>query len=167
MKKKIIASVMLAAAAVLVSTSAAWGYTGATGSNTAAPGATVTYTTPNTGEAPATPAIITVTPNVDNLAGASLITWHVAADQTVNYSFKIPATATNGEVFHTTVTAGAFTGDYAVTVVVASASGGLAFTGSTPGPYLWFGGGLLALGIALISVLTIVRRSRKATTAHV
>lgn len=162
MKKKIIASLMLAAAAVAVTTSAAWGYTGALSQNSATPGTTITYTAASTGQAAGTPVTFTVTPGVDNLVGSST----VASDGSLSFSFSLPSTATNGEVFTASVTAGTFSDTRTITAVVASTSG-LAHTGVDTAPYVWFGGGLLALGIALVAVLAVMRRSRKTQASHI
>ncbi|HEY0229019.1 MAG TPA: hypothetical protein VGC05_22050 [Mycobacterium sp.] len=169
MKKKIVALIALTFAAVLVTAPAAWAappYTNGVDHNSGAPGAVITYTATTTEPPTTTPVDVVVTPDVDDLQTASEIHFFVGAGGVIRFSFKIPAAAPNGQVFVIDVHAGRFVDTQSVTAVVPARSG-LPATGVDAAPYLWFGGGLLALGIALVVVLAVVRRSRKAPPAHV
>ena len=88
------------------------------------------------------------------------------------YTVTIPANASAGTKYTFSVVAHAATGPDvfrdSVTLTVAgmaadsaSAAGALPFTGTNSTPFVWFGGGLLVLGAAFITMMTVVRRTRR------
>jgi hypothetical protein len=61
-----------------------------------------------------------------------------------------------------TATGTGFSNSIAVTATIAPAD--LAATGINPTSFVWFGGGILALGLALVVVLMAVRRNGSSGT---
>jgi hypothetical protein len=142
-------------------------YTGGLSSNTATPGAVVTYTAATTGF-PSADALASITPDAEFLA-ANSATFTTSATGALAFSVRIPATASPGSTFDLTVSVGdgeeAFLDAESISIVALPADDGTAFTGFDAVPYLWFGGGLLALGIAVIVVLSVLRRGNRAADA--
>jgi hypothetical protein len=142
-------------------------YTGGMSSNTATPGAVVTYSVATTGF-PSTEALASITPDAEFLA-ANSATYTTSASGGLTFSLRIPAAATPGSTFTLNVTAGtgeeAFADTESITILAVPADDGTALTGFDPAPYLWFGGGLLALGIAVIVVLSVLRRGNRTVGA--
>lgn len=165
MKKQLFAGAALAALAVFAFAGPAHGaneYTGSLSSNTAAPGATLSYTAANTGF-PDTEATVTVDPDVVFLA-ANTATYTTSSTGALNFSFQLPGTAAIGQTFVMTVTAGEGAGNFedteTITIVALPADDGTALTGVDPAPYLWFGIGLVVLGAGVLGVLVVSRRNR-------
>lgn len=168
MLRKILAGAAIAAAALLATPVAANAYGEQPPiAETIEPGEAVTFgftglpaNTPSTAVAPDA-----VTLAVLKAATLSKVT---SADGTVTYT----ASATTPGTYTITVTAGSETRVATLTVVPAdggalpgsgsgsSADGGLADTGVDPVLFAWIGGGALALGAALVVVLSTVRRAR-------
>ena len=161
MKKILFASAALALALVTVPAAASGvSYTGSLDKNSVAPGGTVSYTSTDTGQPSGTPADVSATPDVNYIGSANVGHYTVAADGSLHFSFTLPTSAANGTVFTISVTAGRFTDSKTVTAVVASSSG-LPATGVDAAPYIWFGGGAVALGLAIVVVVAVTRRNRK------
>lgn len=159
MKKQILASAAIAIALIAAPSAAlAVNYTGSTSSNTVSPGGTITYSA-ETGQPQGTPALVTANPDV-TFSPANSTTYAVGAAGHFAFSFVVPTSTAPGTVITLTVTAGTFNDTHTVTVTAIS-SGGLAHTGVDVAPYLWFGGGGVALGLALIVVVAVTRRNRK------
>jgi hypothetical protein len=167
-KRNIIAGALLGGLLVVGFSSPAFAqnpYTGGMSSNTATPGAVVTYSVATTGF-PSTEALASITPDAEFLA-ANSATYTTSASGGLTFSVRIPAAATPGSTFTLTVNAGAgaeaFADTESITILALPADDGTALTGVVdPVPYLWFGGGLLALGIAVIVVLSVLRRGNRA-----
>jgi hypothetical protein len=168
--KRIIAAIALAFVAALAVPSAAFAasYTSDISANSAQAGVGITYHAytgaPNqtgsgsvTGSSGATDPIVT----------ASAITVTTNATGVATIHFTIPTSAKAGQTFTAVFSIGGVSAPAQTVTVVAplaitSTSGSpLAFTGVQAVPYFWFGGGLVIVGIALIVVMTITRRSRK------
>lgn len=151
--KKFIAAVILVIVGVFGAPAAAHAaYPTPSGPTTGAPGATLNYTF--TGIPDAT---VSITSTGDVTLAATVVksvsggSASVAATFPSTGSYTITATGDSGYLA-------------AITVRIAAApSDGLADTGVDATPYLWFGGGLLVLGVALIVVLTVVRRNKVTT----
>lgn len=180
MKTRIIATVAVAGALVLgVQTSAfAADYSGVVDDTTVAPGGIITYTSTDTdlpagvtgtasltGELAAEEATIT---SVAITTKSAQVTTDANGD--LSFQIKLPTSAPAGSTYSLSVAVGDFVDSksFAVAAVPAdtagtsgSASGALPSTGVDATPYVWFGGGLLLLGAALVSVLAFVRRSSK------
>lgn len=77
----------------------------------------------------------------------------------VAFTATLPSTATGSYAFTATGAASGTVGT--ATITIAAADGGLPNTGSQfPVLLAWTGGGVLALGAALVVVMTVVRRQR-------
>lgn len=177
MAKRILAIAAIALAAIFAVPTAAMaagyvppGNVSSSGGPTAAPGGTVTVTFAagsfNNGE--------TVTVSVTGdpaptlaVIGTATKTYTATATGGVSFNVIIPATATASSVYSVVATGNTSgnVGTYRITVAAASAStpvgGGLAYTGGTISMLVvWGGAGLLALGLALLIVMRVVRRQR-------
>jgi len=119
-------------------------------SQAAAPGGTITLSTSNW--APGEDVTITY-PDSFTLAGSIV--------KTASGAGVVTATASGSSAGTFTVSfVGATSGTVNFSVTIDPA---LAYTGSAdPTPYLWLGGGALALGIAAIVTVAVVRRERNA-----
>ena len=174
MKTRLIATIAVAGALVLGAQTSAFAddYTGAVTSTTAAPGAVITYSATDTD----LPAGVTGTASLTgNLAAeeavitpASTKTATVVSGENgdINFTIKLPTSAPAGSTYTLDVAVGSFNDAKTLTVAAvpvdsAAGSSALPSTGVDATPYVWFGGGLLALGAALVSVLAFVRRSNK------
>jgi hypothetical protein len=160
--KKLIAVATIVVAAVLLPVTAAQGYGELAGPTSASPGAAYSY-------------------NVSNLTSTDDVTLAVdgPGDVTIAGLVTLAKTPTGGGPYAasfgvTFPTTGVYTlvatqpgntvGTVSVTVTAVPADE-IAFTGTNATPFLWFGGGLLVLGAALVAVLAIVRRNKSATPA--
>jgi LPXTG-motif cell wall-anchored protein len=171
-KTRLIATAVVAGALVLGAQTSAFAadYTGEVTATTAAPGATITYTSTETDEAPFTTGTASLDGTLANeeavISQASVLRTAVTTDANGDLSFtvKLPTSAPAGSVYTLDVAVGAFQDsiELAIAGVPAdTASGALPSTGVDATPYVWFGGGLLLLGAGLVSVLAFVRRSSK------
>jgi LPXTG-motif cell wall-anchored protein len=173
-KTRLIATAVVAGALVLgAQTSAvAADYSGEVTATTAAPGATITYFSDDTDEAPFTTGTASLTGTLAAeeavITQASTLVQSVTTDASGNLGFtiKLPTSAPAGSVYTLNVAVGAFNDTETLTIAAvpadtANASGALPSTGVDATPYVWFGGGLLLLGAGLVSVLAFVRRSSK------
>jgi hypothetical protein len=83
----------------------------------------------------------------------------------LNFTIKLPTSAPAGSTYSLAVSVGDFQDAKTLTVAAVpadtAAGSALPSTGVDATPYVWFGGGLLVLGAALVSVLAFVRRSNK------
>jgi len=121
------------------------------GNQSVAPGATITLTT--AGWQPSEAVTITY-PDSFTLAASTVVAANGSGVASVNFASS-SAAGTYSVVF-----TGATSGTITLSVTVDPA---LAYTGSAdPAPYLWLGGGALALGIAAIVTVAVVRRERAA-----
>jgi hypothetical protein len=162
------ALVALAVFAVAGPASAVNEYTGGLSSNAATPGATLTYSAPQTGF-PDSVATVTMTPDAEFLTVNST-TYTTSPTGALAFSVRLPGTAAIGQTFVLTVAVGQAPGNFedseTITIVALPADAdGTALTGIDPAPLLWFGGGLLVLGIAVIGVLVAVRRGQRVDPA--
>lgn len=167
MIRKAIATAALAVLAAIAVPAAAQageaGYTGQGPSVTAAPGEAVSLTF--TGLPANTPSTATA-PDAVTLAVLKAATASKPTDASGSVTYQ--ASATQPGTYTITVTAGQSVATATLTVVPADTAGGgsgsgddLASTGfDLPVLALWIGGGALALGAALIAVMTTVRRGR-------
>lgn len=158
--KKLLATVALVAVAVLLPAHAANAYGDVSGPSAAAPGSSYTYEVtdlPTNGDVTLTVdgpgdvtivGLITSDPKTPTGSGPYSTSFLVTFPSTGTYTLA----ASQGRVFI----------DSLAIDVTAAPSDGLAATGVDATPYLWFGGGLLALGVALVTVLTVVRRNKVA-----
>ncbi|WP_213814523.1 hypothetical protein [Glaciihabitans sp. dw_435] len=184
MKTRIAAVAVLAAALALTATTAANAdetYPSDISANTAAPGADITFSAPETGEAPGTPANISLTGDLAaeeaTITAASTLTSTVAvaADGSLTFDVSLPTNAAPGSTYTLAVSAddgvgASFNQTQTLTVAAVPAdtaadaadgtTDGLAETGTDSLPYFWFGGGLLVIGAGFITAMTIVRRNR-------
>jgi len=139
-------------------------------SNTAAPGAAVTFTA-ETGQPEGTPATATLdgfqAAEGGSITLASTLTksFAVGADGNLRLAVKIPASAPAGAKYSFAVTAGSFSTTETITAAVAGTADQLSFTGTNAAPFVWLGAGLLAVGAAFIAVFAIKRRNRSAARA--
>jgi LPXTG-motif cell wall-anchored protein len=172
-KTRLIATVAVAGALVLGAQTSAFAadYTGGVTSTTAAPGAVITYSATDTD----LPAGVTGTASLTgNLAAeeavitpASTKTATVVSGENgdLNFTIKLPTSAPAGSTYSLAVSVGDFQDAKTLTVAAVpadtAAGSALPSTGVDATPYVWFGGGLLVLGAALVSVLAFVRRSNK------
>lgn len=185
MLKKSISAAALAAALILAP-SAAFAvsasptpspYAGQdTQSDTAAPGAPVTFTSEQTNLEQGTPIDITVdgpTSVTFQTAVLSTSSTEVGADGTFSFTVTTPADAAPGSVYTGEATGtddllNTYTLDFTITIAAADADGeaegdgdgaGLPVTGAADtGALVWFGLGALALGVAAVSVVAVKRR---------
>lgn len=168
MLRKILAGAAVAVAALLAAPAAATaaGYGGQGPAVVAAPGEAVTLTF--TGLPANTPSTA-VAPDAVTLAILKAGTASKPTDASGSVSYT--ASATTPGTYTITVTAGQTVATATLTVVPAdagsgagssggSSDGGLADTGVDPVLFVWIGGGALALGAALVVVLSTVRRAR-------
>ena len=186
MKTRLMATAGVAAALVLGAHTSAFAYAPPVTPNAGAPKAVVPYSSGNTGEAPGTPATVTLDGELAaeqaSITQVSLYTNNdLAVDEEgeLNLAVNLPADAPAGSTYTMAVAAGDFADTVSVVAVALPADGGtvavpvantggssstggaLASTGVDATPYVWFGGGLLVLGAGLVSVLAFVRRGRK------
>jgi len=185
-KKILIGATIAMAAAIAVPTAAnAAGYVPAssvtvTGSTTAggttvvdfaagsfAPNETVDFgvsgATPVTLAAVGSQTIVTTTETkMADASGATSIRVTFPSNATGSYVLTaVGETSGNVATATFTVSAGAVTSSTG-TVAATSSTGGLAFTGSTvPMALVWGASGALGLGIALVAVMSVVRRQRE------
>jgi LPXTG-motif cell wall-anchored protein len=177
-KTRIIATTIVAGALVLGAQTSAFAadYTGDVSSNTVAPGGLVTYTSTDTDLAAGVTGTASLTGNLAAEEGAiipaSTLTTSVTtgANGDLSFQIKLPTSAPAGSTYSLDVAVGTFNDTVSLAVAAvpadttgsASGSGSLPSTGVDATPYVWFGGGLLALGAGLVSVLAYVRRSKNA-----
>lgn len=122
------------------------------GNQSVAPGGTVTLTT--AGWTPGETVTITY-PDSFTLAATTTRLANPSGVVTVNFN-----SASAAGTFSVVFTSPSFPAGITLSVTVDPA---LAYTGSAdPAPYLWLGGGALALGIAAIVTVAVVRRERAA-----
>lgn len=178
MLKKTATAAAIAAALVLAPAGAAFAeitepYAGQeTQSNTVAPGATVTFTSDETGLLPGTEIDIVVdgpTSVTFSNVVLSTATTTVDADGTFSFGVTIPADAAAGSVYEgvasgTDEEQNSYTLLFDITVAAADSDagpvgGGLPDTGAADtGALIWFGLGALALGVAAVAVVAFKRR---------
>lgn len=173
LKKTFIAAALLAVAAAIALPTAAHAdpYTGTLSSNSVGPGGTFTYTV-DTGY-PSAPGNASLAGETNGAAvGGSIeaIVYGVAASDKfttkptgfVTLQVKVPSNARPGSTFTLSVDVlGFHSGPTFVIAGSPSVSAMLPHTGLNAVPFIWFGSGLLALGAALVVVLSVVRRSRR------
>lgn len=173
LKKTFVAAALLIVAAAIAMPAAAYAdpYAGALSDNSAAPGSTITYSpdtgNPNTsgdaalsGETDGSPVGGSIEQAVYGVAASG----HFVTSSTghLTLRIKLPTNAHRGSTFSLAVNAGTFHASPAFTIASPiSPSAALSFTGFNALPYIWFGGGLVALGAALVIVLGVVRRNRR------
>jgi LPXTG-motif cell wall-anchored protein len=175
-KTRLIATLAVAGALVLGAQTSAFAadYTGAVTSTSAAPGAVITYTATDTDLAEGVVGTATLTgllaeeEAVITPASTKVATVVSGENGDINFTVKLPTSAPVGTTYTLEVEVGTFYDIKTLTVAgvpVDSAATGagtaLPSTGVDATPYVWFGGGLLVLGAALVSVLAFVRRSNK------
>ena len=174
MKTRLIATLAVAGALVLGAQTAAFAddYTGAVNSVAGAPGAVITYSATDTDLAAGVVGTASLTGTlaeeeaVITPASTKVATVVSGANGDINFTVKLPTSAPVGSVYTLDVIVGTFQDAKTLTITgvpVDSAAAGSALpsTGVDATPYVWFGGGLLVLGAALVSVLAFVRRSNK------
>jgi LPXTG-motif cell wall-anchored protein len=176
-KTRLIATVAVAGALVLGAQTSAFAadYTGGVNSTTAAPGAVITYSATDTDLPAGVSGTASLTGNlaaeeaVITPASTKTATVVSGANGDINFTIKLPTSAPAGSTYTLAVAAGEFQDAKTLTVAAvpadtaagAGAGSALPSTGVDATPYVWFGGGLLVLGAALVSVLAFVRRSNK------
>jgi hypothetical protein len=176
-KTRLIATLAVAGALVLGAQTSAFAadYTGAVTSTSAAPGAVITYTATDTDLAEGVVGTASLTGTlaeeeaVITPASTKVATVVSGENGDINFTVKLPTSAPVGSVYTLEVEVGTFYDIKTLTIagvpVDAAAAGAagsaLPSTGVDATPYVWFGGGLLVLGAALVSVLAFVRRSNK------
>jgi len=174
-KTRLIATLAVAGALVLGAQTSAYAvdYTGAVNTTAAAPGGIITYSATDTD----LPAGVTGTASLTGTlaaeeavitpASTKVATVVSGENGDINFTIKLPTSAPAGSVYTLDVAVGSFNDTKTLTVAAvpadtaAGASSALPSTGVDATPYVWFGGGLLVLGAALVSVLAFVRRSNK------
>jgi hypothetical protein len=173
-KTRLIATLAVAGALVLGAQTSAFAadYTGAINSTTAAPGGVITYSATDTD----LPSGVTGTASLTGtlaeeeaiITPASTKVAAVVSGENgdINFTIKLPTSAPVGSTYTLEVEVGSFYDLKTLTIAgvpadSAAAGSALPSTGVDATPYVWFGGGLLALGAALVSVLAFVRRSNK------
>jgi len=158
--KKVLAAVAVAIAAVFaVPTAAAAvepGYedapvVGNGGSATVSAGSRAEVVL-NGGWAPGSPVTITIPGDVTFVATTTVT---AAADGTAAFAARFGTPGT-----YSGTATGGFT--FSITAVAAPTDGGMPVTGVDATPYLWLGGGLAAVGIALVVTFIAVRRQASA-----
>ncbi|GAA1962122.1 hypothetical protein [Agromyces allii] len=163
MIRKILATVAVVAAALIGAPAAAQaaggaGYTGQGTNVTLTVGevGTITFS----GLPPNTPSTATA-PDAVTLAVLKAATASRATDASGSVSFQVSSNTPG--TYTITDTAGDWVATGTLTVVPAdSASGGIATTGyDAPVLWIWIGAGALLLGVALVVVMTTVRRARR------
>jgi hypothetical protein len=177
MTKKLLAIAALALAVVFAAPTGAMaaGYVppgngSSSGGPTTAAGGSVTVTFVGGSFSNGEQVAVSVTGDPKPTLGAiGTATSNYAASGTGGLVFKVtvPASATGSSVYSAQAV-GATSGNVATYRITVAASGsavtdprGLAFTGGTvPMLIVWSGAGILALGIALMIVLRVVRRQR-------
>jgi LPXTG-motif cell wall-anchored protein len=175
-KTRLIATVAVAGALVLGAQTSAFAadYTGGVTSTTAAPGAVITYSATDTDLPAGVSGTASLTGNlaaeeaVITPASTKTATIVSGANGDINFTIKLPTSAPAGSTYTLAVAAGDFQDAKTLTVAAVpadtaagAAGSALPSTGVDATPYVWFGGGLLVLGAALVSVLAFVRRSNK------
>jgi hypothetical protein len=172
-KTRLIATIAVAGALVLGAQTSAFAadYTGAVTSTTAAPGAVITYSATDTDLAAGVVGTASLTGTlaeeeaVITPASTKVATVVSGANGDINFTVKLPTSAPAGSVYTLDVVVGDFQDAKTLTItgvpVDTAAGSALPSTGVDVTPYVWFGGGLLVLGAALVSVLAFVRRSNK------
>jgi len=175
-KTRLIATLAVAGALVLGAQTSAFAadYTGAVNTTAVAPGGIITYSATDTD----LPAGVTGTASLTGTLAAEEAVITPASTKTatvvsgengdINFTIKLPTSAPAGSVYTLDVAVGSFNDVKTLTVAAvpvdsaaAAGSSALPSTGVDATPYVWFGGGLLVLGAALVSVLAFVRRSNK------
>jgi LPXTG-motif cell wall-anchored protein len=174
-KTRLIATIAVAGALVLGAQTSAFAadYTGAVNSTAGAPGAVITYSATDTDLAPGVVGTASLTGTlaeeeaVITPASTKVATVVSGANGDINFTVKLPTSAPAGSVYTLDVVVGSFQDAKTLTIAsvpvdsAAAGSSALPSTGVDATPYVWFGGGLLVLGAALVSVLAFVRRSNK------
>lgn len=156
MIKKFLTALAVAVVGVLLPATVAHAYGALSGPNTATVGSLYTY------HVTGLPTDADVTLNV---SGPAEVSFSPAATQSKTpvagaTSFGVTFPAAGTYVFTASQPENTV-GTLTVTVSAASVpSDSMPNTGADATPYLWFGGGLLVLGIALVTVLTAIRRGR-------
>lgn len=177
MISRILATSALTGALVLAGATAASAvdYTGGSvDATTAGPGATVTFTSPETSIDEGTEADIAIDgPNAaeeGEIITASVLmgTDTFDANGVVSFDFVIPTSAQPGDTYVITVTADDGTDTYDGTATIAIAElpedggAGLPETGGADlTPALWFGAGAIVLGAAAAGVVAVTRRNAR------
>lgn len=161
--KKTLATALLAGAMLLAVPTTAHAYGEAVPGTDTSVGTSTTITFGNFPSGTEDVTVVVDGPGVATLAALSAPkTYAVSPSGTITVTASFPASGTYTFTL-TDADTGATLNTLAVTATVAD-SDGLADTGFDAAPYLWFGGGTLALGTALIVVLSIVRRNRTKAT---
>ncbi|MCU1513639.1 MAG: cell wall anchor protein [Microbacteriaceae bacterium] len=153
--KKIFVAAAIALAAVLIPATAANAYGEISGPNAVSTGGSGTYVEENI-PAGVTSVDFTVTGPGEAILSASISKTVVNGTATINAVFPVSG------VYTVTATGTGFTNSIAVTATIAPAD--LASTGINPTSFVWFGGGILALGLALVVVLMVIRRNGSRAT---
>jgi hypothetical protein len=170
MAKKILAIAALALAVIFAVPTAAMasgyvppGNVSSSGGTTASPGQTQTIVFAAGSFSASETVSVTVTGSPAATLGSTSYTATAAGALTI--TVKIPTSATANSVYSIQAVgvSSGNVGTYRLTVVVADAAAaaprGLAFTGGTISMLIvWGGAGILALGIALLIVMRVVRR---------
>jgi hypothetical protein len=177
MAKRILAIAAIAIAAIFAVPTAAMaagyvppGDVSSSGGTTEVPGGTdtITFAAGSYNDDEAVSVSVTGDPAPTlGVIGTATSTYTATATGGASFKVTIPASATVGSVYSVVATgeASGNVGTYRITVVAASnstaVSSGLAFTGGTISMLVvWGGAGLLALGLALVIVMRVVRRQR-------
>jgi hypothetical protein len=161
--KKLVTLAALVVAAVFLPATAANAYGDVSGPGAAAPGSTYTYTITDL------PTNADVTLTVNGPGDATIVGLVTSTPKTPTgsgpYTTSFNVTFPTAGTYVLSATQPENTIDTLSIVVAAVPSDGLANTGVDVTPYLWFGGGLVVLGAALITVLIVVRRNKVTTPA--
>jgi len=174
-KTRLIATIAVAGALVLGAQTSAFAadYTGAVTSTTGAPGAVITYSATDTDLAAGVTGTASLTGTlaeeeaVITPASTKVATVVSGENGDINFTVKLPTSAPAGSTYTLEVAVGSFYDLKTLTIAAvpvdtaAGVGSALPSTGVDATPYVWFGGGLLVLGAALVSVLAFVRRSNK------
>ena len=173
MAKKLLAIAALALAVIFAVPTAAMaagyvppGNVSSSGGTTASPGQTKTIVFADGSFTAGESVSVTVTGSPAATLGSTSYT--ATASGALTITVEIPSTATANSVYSIQAVGvdSGNVGTFRLTVVVADAgagakSGGLAFTGGTISMLIvWSAAGILALGIALLLVMRVVRRQR-------
>lgn len=151
---------------------------GSVDATTAGPGASVTFTSPETAIDEGTTANISIdgpqAAEEGQIVTASVLTGTDTFDANgvVQFDFVVPTSAQPGDTYTISVTADDGVDTYTGTAVIAiaalpgdagaGAGDGLAETGGADlTPALWFGAGAVALGAAAAGVVAVTRRSNR------
>ena len=162
--KKFLAAMAVVAIAVLIPAQASYAYGDLSGPNSSAVGGSAAYTVTDIPTGIDTIDFTVDGPGAATLTATSTINKPVAAGSSVlNVQFPVSGVYTVTAVQGPGSTA-TFSSSIDVTVAIAPADAGLADTGFEVAPYIWFGGGLLALGVASLVVMSVVRKNASRTT---